>query len=218
MAAVIQSLAISFARQKRWSKEQVSIGRFCDAPTSTPMLERLTPVERAVFILREVFDFTYGEIAAALGQTEANCRQLLHRAREHVGTMRRRFDTTKQQHELLLGRFIEATRNGNIDGLLALLAMDVTLHSDGGGKGKAAPNIIHGSHKVGRGLVLSMAHYLPPELVFKPTWINGDPGVVSYLDRHPYSALALDIRDGLVATIFVVTNPDKLKHFPPLRP
>ncbi len=178
------------------------------------LLERLTPVERAVFILREVFDFKYPEIAATLGQTEANCRQLLHRARGHIGTIRRRSRVSMSQHRILVERFIEATRTGDLNGLLALLSSDVRLHSDGGGKGKAVSNIVNGSDKVGRAVILGMAHYLPRELVSKPTWINGDPGVVSYLNGTPYSVLALDVCDGLVKTLFVVTNPDKLTHLP----
>jgi RNA polymerase sigma-70 factor (ECF subfamily) len=180
------------------------------------LLERLTPIERAVFLLREVFDYKYADIALALGQTEANCRQIFHRARQHVGTMRKRFKASGREHMDLLERFVAASRNGEMDGLIKLLASDVRMHSDGGGKAVAVPNIIRGVEKVARGLVYGVAHFLPQRMVYKTTWINGDVGVISYLDGKPFSALTLDIRDGLVHTIYIVTNPEKLVHLPPL--
>ena len=106
------------------------------------MLERLTPVERAVFLLREVFAYEYAEIAAILSQSEANCRQILSRAKQHVGTMRPRFKTSQRKKRELLERFFKATSSGDMEGLVALLASDVVLHSDGGGKAAAAPNLI----------------------------------------------------------------------------
>ncbi len=177
------------------------------------LLERLTPPERAVFILREVFEFAYADIAGALGQTEENCRQLLHRAREHVGTMRRRFDTSKQQHRMLVETFIKATRSGDMEALLALLSRDVTLHSDGGGIARALPNTVEGSTNVARALVLGMAHYVPRDVVFRPAFLNGDPGIISYLNDRPYSAVVLDVRNDVIQNVFVITNPDKLRHF-----
>ncbi|MDB5029035.1 MAG: polymerase sigma-70 factor [Candidatus Eremiobacteraeota bacterium] len=180
------------------------------------LLERLTPTERAVFLLREVFGYTYAEIARALGQTESNSRQLFHRARAHVGTMRRRFHASGQEHMQLLERFVDASRNGDMDGLLRLLASDVTMHSDGGGKAIAVPNLIHGAEKVARGLVHGLTHVLPKDLRFKTGWINGDAGVINYLDGKPYSVLVLDVRNALVTSIYIVTNPEKLIHLPPL--
>ena len=176
------------------------------------LLERLTPLERAVFILREVFDFSYAEIGTALGQTEIHCRQLFHRARGHVGDMRRRFETNREQHEALVQRFAAAARNGDMNGLLTMLSADVQLVSDGGGKGGAVPNIIKGAEKVSRAIVLGMAHYVPREVTFRTAWINGEPGVVSYLNGRPFSAVVLETRDGGVEKIFVITNPDKLGH------
>ncbi len=176
------------------------------------LLERLTPLERAVFILREVFQYSYSEIAEVLGQNEAHCRQLLHRAREHVGSMRQRFEANKEDHRRLLDRFAAAALNGDMSGLLSLLSANVQLISDGGGKARAVPNIIHGAEKVSRGLALGMAHFVPPDITYETTWINGGPGLVSYLDGRPFSAVIIDVRDSLIDTIFVVTNPDKLKH------
>ncbi len=176
------------------------------------LLERLTPLERAVFILREVFEFSYVEISAALGQSDVHCRQLLHRAKQHVGTVRQRFQTNKEQHHALIERFSAAARSGDMEGLLSMLSADVQLVSDGGGKAGALPNIITGAEKVSRGIVLGMAHYVPPEVTYRPAWINGEPGVVSYLNGQPFSAVIIEVRDSLIQTVFVVTNPDKLKH------
>jgi RNA polymerase sigma-70 factor, ECF subfamily len=181
------------------------------------LLERLTPVERAVFLLREVFDYTYADIAQTLGQTEANCRQLFHRARQHVGTMRKRFQTSGREHLDLLERFVQASRNGDMEGLISLLSSDVTLHSDGGGKAIAVPNVVRGAEKVARGLVHGITHVLPKDLVFKSAWINGDAGVISYLDGKPYSVLIIDVRNSLVKAVYIVTNPDKLAHVPTLK-
>lgn len=174
------------------------------------LLERLTPLERAVFILREVFDYKYPDISQALGQSEANCRQLFHRAREHVGTMRQRFETSGQEHMALLERFIKASRNGDMDALISLFESDVSLHSDGGGKAIAVPNVVHGAVHVARGLVRGMEHVLPKELVFRMAWINGDAGVVSYLHGKPHSVLVLDVRHSRVTSVYIVTNPEKL--------
>jgi RNA polymerase sigma-70 factor (ECF subfamily) len=176
------------------------------------LLERLTPQERAVFILREVFEFSYAEIATALGQNEVHCRQLLHRAKEHVGALRQRFETNKEQHHALIERFSAAARNGDMEGLLAMLSADVQLVSDGGGKGNAVPNIVKGAEKVARGIVLGMGHFVPREVTYRPASINGEPGIVSYLDGEPFSAVIIEVRDSLIQTVFVMTNPDKLRH------
>ncbi len=178
------------------------------------LLERLTAVERAVFILREVFDYKYSEIARVLGETEPNCRQIFHRARQHVGDMRRRFETSSEEHMNLLQRFVEASRNGDMQGLVNMLSADVTLHSDGGGKAVAVPNIVRGADDVARGLVLGIKNLLPKELMFKPAWINGQPGVVNYYNGKPFSVLILDVRHSRIATIYIVTNPEKLTHLP----
>jgi len=125
------------------------------------MLERLTPVERAVFLLREVFAYEYTEIAAILGQGETNCRQILSRAKQHVGAMRPRFKTSQRKKSDLLERFFKATSSGDMEGLVALLASDVVLHSDGGGKAIAAPNLIRGADKVARGALGAFQRLLP---------------------------------------------------------
>ena len=180
------------------------------------LLERLTPMERAVFLLREVFEYEYEEIAKVLGQSEANCRQILSRAKQHVGDIRRRFDASAREHDDLLKRFIQATRSGDMKGLVELLSSEVVLHTDGGGKAVALAKEVRGADKVAGTIIERMATTLPKNLVARVTRINGKPGLVSYLNGKPFSALTLDFRDGLVQTIYVVTNPEKLSHLPDL--
>jgi RNA polymerase sigma-70 factor (ECF subfamily) len=178
------------------------------------LLERLTPIERAVFLLHEAFGYRYAEIAKTLGQSETNCRQIFHRARAHVGDMRRRFDASAQQHEELLTRFIDAARDGDVDRLVALLADDVSLHIDGGAAG-AVPNVVRGVDKVARGLV-GGSRNLPAGIAVRTTRINGDPGIISYVDGRPHSVLTLDVRDGRIRGVYIVSNRQKLAHLPPL--
>jgi len=176
------------------------------------LLERLTPIERAVFLLHEVFDFSYSEIAATLEQSEANCRQVLRRARLHVGEVRRRFKASAREQNDLLDRFLQATRNGDISGLMALLSSDVVLHSDGGGKSIAVPNRIHGSDRVARAVLGGLRKQVPKNVVSRMAQINGQPGIVSYLQGKIYSVITLDVEAGHIRAIFVVTNPEKLRH------
>jgi RNA polymerase sigma-70 factor (ECF subfamily) len=180
------------------------------------LLERLTPIERAVFLLRETFEYEYSEIAAVLGQSEVNCRQILRRARQHVSAMRPRFEASTQKQNDLLQRFLEAIGTGDMEGLVALLANDVVLHSDGGGKAIAVPNLIHGADNVARGIFGGLRKLLPQTLVRRLARINGKPGLVSYLDGKPYSVFTLDAVDGRVRTIYILTNPEKLSHLPEL--
>ncbi|MGI9069818.1 MAG: sigma factor-like helix-turn-helix DNA-binding protein [Bryobacteraceae bacterium] len=115
------------------------------------LLERLAPIERAVFLLREVFEYEYSEIAAVVGQSEVNCRQILRRARQHVTASRPRFETSEQKQNDLLQSFLKAVEIGDTEGLVALLSNDVVLHSDGGGKAVAVPNPVRGAGNVAAG-------------------------------------------------------------------
>ena len=180
------------------------------------MLERLTPVERAVFLLREVFEYEYSEIAAVLGQSEVNCRQILSRAKQHVSAMRPRFKTSQRKKSDLLERFLKATSSGDMDGLIALLSTDVVLHSDSGGKAIAVPNLIHGAGNVARGIFGALQKIVPKNLVRRMMEINGEPGVVSYLDGKPHSVLTLRAGEGRIHAIYILTNPEKLAHLPGL--
>jgi RNA polymerase sigma-70 factor, ECF subfamily len=179
------------------------------------MLERLTPVERAVFLLREIFEHDYADIAGTLGVSEANCRQILRRARQHVRAVRPRFKASAQEHDDLLERFRGAAGTGDMRQLLALLSDDVVLHSDGGGKATAVPNAIHGPDRVARALTKGLAKLVPSNLVQRILEINGASGVVNYYPNgQPHSVLTLDAAAGRVRAIYIVTNPDKLAHLP----
>ena len=180
------------------------------------LLERLTPMERAVFLLREVFEYEYEEIATVLGQSETNCRQILRRAKQHVGDIRRRFDASAREHDDLLKRFMQAVRKGEIKGLVDLLSSDAVLHSDGGGKAIAQPHMIEGAENVARLILDRMSNVVPKNLVNRMARINGEPGFVSYLNGKPFSAFTLEGGDGRIKAIYIVTNPQKLSHLPDL--
>jgi RNA polymerase sigma-70 factor (ECF subfamily) len=176
------------------------------------LLERLTPVERAVFLLRDVFEYEYAEIAAIIAQSEVNCRQILRRARQHVTAMRPRFEVSAKKQNDLLASFLEAIETGETEPLLALLSKDVVLHSDGGGKAVAVPNAIRGADNVARGIVGGFKRLVPTTLVRRFMHINGEPGVVNYLDGKPHSVLTLATSGGRIRAIYVVTNPAKLAN------
>jgi RNA polymerase sigma-70 factor (ECF subfamily) len=178
------------------------------------LLERLTPMERAVFLLREVFEYEYAEIADILGQSESNCRQLLRRARQHVAENRPRFNPSPQQRERLMREFLQATAGGNLERLVELLASDVALHSDGGGKGPALPVLIQGARKVARALVGASRKFVPATIVTRLASINGELGAISYHEGNPFSVITLDVVDGRIRSVYIVSNPQKLAHVP----
>ena len=178
------------------------------------MLERLTPVERAVFLLREIFDYPYSKIATAVNLSESNCRQILRRARQHVHAVRPRFKASRREHDDLLQRFLQATGKGDLDGLVALLSKDVVLHSDGGGKAPAVPNLVKGVDNVARGMLRGLERLVPRNLVQRVVQINGESGLVSYFNGQPFSVVTVDAAEGRIRAIYVVTNPDKLSHLP----
>jgi RNA polymerase sigma-70 factor (ECF subfamily) len=179
------------------------------------LLERLTPVERAVFLLGEVFDYTHEEIARMIGLSEANCRQLLKRARQHVHLDRPRFSASGRQHRELLERFSQAAGNGDMDGLLALLSSDVVMHTDGGGRANALPLPIYGPDKVARASVFGLSKLKALKPLQRIVEVNGEPGIVSYLDGRPQSVFTIEVNDGRIRAIYIVTNPEKLSYLPP---
>lgn len=182
------------------------------------LLESLTPVERAVFLLREVFGYEYAEIAEIVGKGEANCRQISRRARASVAARRPRFGRSPGQEERLMKGFVEACSAGDMDGLLAVLAEDVTLWSDGGGKARAARNPVYGAANVARFLVGALRK-APSGLVVRPTRVNGGPGLVGYFgDGTPQSATTFMFAGGRIAEIRLVVNPEKLEGVGPLPP
>jgi len=181
------------------------------------LLESLTPTERAVFLLREVFDYDYDEISHLVGKSETNCRQIAHRARKYVAARRPRFERSPEQEERLTGSFLEACTGGDMEGLLGLLTEDVTLWSDGGGKVRAALNPIRGSDKVAR-FLLGVLDKAPPGLVVRQTRVNGQPGIIGYYaDGQPQSVTTFDIAGERIRAIHILVNPEKLGNIPNLR-
>ncbi len=177
------------------------------------LLEELGPVERAVFLLREVFAFPYDEIAEMTGQTPENCRQMLHRARRRVGERRRRFETDRARADALAERFLVACGAGDLPGLMALLADDVVVWTDGGGKAKAAPRPVVGPWRAARFLVHT-AKGIPAGAVRRAT-LNGQPGILVDEGGVVTTAIVLDIADGSIVGVRVVANPDKLRAVQP---
>jgi RNA polymerase sigma-70 factor (ECF subfamily) len=178
------------------------------------VLERLGPAERAAFLLREVFDYDYGEIADMVGARRDACRQMVLRARQRVRDERPRFEPTREERETLLQRFVAASTSGDMDGLLALFADDITLWSDGGGRAKAALNPIHGADNVAR-FVLGVITKLPAGYTAQSADINGAPGLIGYVDGQPVSTMSLDVDEGRIRGLALMVNPEKLGHLPP---
>ncbi|WP_165986210.1 RNA polymerase sigma-70 factor [Streptomyces sp. YIM 98790] len=174
------------------------------------VLESLSPLERAVFILREVFGFPHREIAQTLGRSEQAVRQLSRRAASHVAARRPRFDTSEEEQRQVTAEFLDACVGGDLHRMLASLAPDVVLWSDGGGKRSAALRPIEGADKVARWIMGVRERFGPA--VAHPAEVNGGPGAVFTVAGEVDSVVAVDVRDGRVVAIRVVRNPDKLRH------
>jgi RNA polymerase sigma-70 factor (ECF subfamily) len=181
------------------------------------MLERLSPVQRAVFLLHEVFGYGYGEIAGLVGKSEDNCRQIAARARRHVEAGRPRFEASRRQREELARRFFAAVEQGDTAGLVGLLAADAVMYGDGGGKAPALAGPLHGAQRVARFLLGLARRGRAVGMGFQPAEINGHPGVIAYdRDGRLVSVLSLDITDDRVQTVRSIVNPDKLRHLGPV--
>jgi RNA polymerase sigma-70 factor (TIGR02957 family) len=185
------------------------------------LLESLSPEQRAVLLLRDVFDYGYPEIAAIVGKSESNVRQLATRARRHVEQRRGgwvRFQTTREQRDELAQRFFQAAEQGDLAGLEALLAADVQLTGDGGGKAPALARSLRGRNRVARTLInwVRLVARVPGGSV-RPVEVNGGPGAL-FLDgqQRLISVLALDIAGGQIRSISGIVNPDKLRHLGPV--
>jgi len=181
------------------------------------LLESLSPVERAVFLLREVFEYPYDEIAAVVGKSEENCRQIAVRARRQVEAKKPRFEPSRRRREELARRFFDAIGDGDLEGLTHMLAADVVSYSDGGGKASAFPHPMHGRERIVR-VLLRFGEWraqLGADRM-RLTEINGQPGAL-FLSRDGRAVLvvSLDIAEGLVQTIRAVSNPEKLRHLGP---
>jgi RNA polymerase sigma-70 factor (ECF subfamily) len=231
LATIVTRLAINQLRSAR-SQRETYVGPWLPEPLVTDhapdpsepvelaeslsmaflvMLERLSPIERAVLLLHDVFDFDYAEISRIVDKSEANCRQLLSRAKKHIGSSEARFDADPVQADRLMQRFTEAASAGDIDGMLAVLAEDITLWADGGGKIKgAALRPIHGADSVARFVAGVLERFVPAERSMRPAQINGEPGFIVYTSGRPLAAMIFHIRDERIHTIYALGNPDKL--------
>jgi RNA polymerase sigma-70 factor (ECF subfamily) len=225
VSTVVTRLSIDELRSARARRES-SVGPWLPEPVLTDSrpddesvsmallvtLEALTPVERAVFLLHDVFDYGYDEIAEIVGKTRENCRQLAVRARRHVEARRPRFEPSREQREALAARFFEAIRDGDLDGLVELLAEDAVATGDGGGKAAARRTPLHGGEKIARFMLGLMRIAVRDRYEFDFREVNGRPGALIRQDGRVVSALSLEIADGKVTEFLSVANPDKLRH------
>ena len=228
LSTIITRLCVDYLRSARVRREQY-VGPWLPEPllveTSGPaekvelaeslslaflvLLEQLTPLERAVFLLREVFDYEYAEIARIVDKSEAYCRQLVRRAREHLAERRPRFTPPPDRGAALAEQFIRTCARGEVDRLVEMLSDDVVAWSDGGGKVTAARRPVRGPDLVARFLV-GLVQKAPPGLELRPAPINGQPGFLAYLGDHLHGVLALDLDGDRVRAVHIVVNPDKL--------
>lgn len=238
LSAVVTRLAIDHLRSARVRRETY-IGQWLPEPLLTDtdsedparhaeradsvsmalllLLERLSPVERAVYLLHDVFDYDYAEIGEIVGKSPLNCRQLASRARRHVEAEKPRFDASSSERDQLSRRFLAAITDGDVDGLVTMLAADVSVVGDGGGKAPQWINPIRGTVRVARLLagIGQIVYNLGGSL--RPREINGQPGAF-VLDANMalIHILVLEITGGAVRTVRSVINPDKLRHLGPL--
>ncbi|MFF8935330.1 RNA polymerase sigma-70 factor [Streptomyces paradoxus] len=174
------------------------------------VLESLSPLERAVFVLREAFGFPYADIAAMLDRGEPAVRQLAGRARKHVEERRPRYEVDPARRRDLTERFLAAAADGDLEGLMALLAPEVRLVGDSGGKSRAPLRVLRTADKVGRFLIGAAQKSLPG-LTVRFLEVNGGPGVLILSDGKPDAVFQLDVADGRVQSVYVIRNPDKLR-------
>lgn len=233
LVTVVTRLCLDHLRTARVRREQY-IGQWLPEPIATALapapgpeatvdtaetidmamlvvLERLSAVERAAFILHDVFDFGYDELAEMLGKTEGACRQLVHRARQRLAEPRQRFTATSEQRRELTLAFLRAAAEGDMEGLLAILAEDAVLASDGGGKASAALNLVVGRDRIMRFAIGVARKKWPKGARVVLAEVNGGPGVLVYEGERVTSAYVLGCGDGQVRAIWVVRNPDKLR-------
>ncbi|GAA1639546.1 RNA polymerase sigma-70 factor [Georgenia ruanii] len=237
LSAVVTRIAIDVLRSARHRREHY-VGRWFPEPlladpyedparsaeladsvsmAALLLLERLSPLERAVFVLREVFGFGFPEVAAVVGRSETACRKLAERARRHMDEGRPRFEADRRAREELAARFFDALRVGDVDGLRELLAADVQLVGDGGGKAPMWGSGIFGAEKVVRVLAGTVPGFLRIGGGLQPHTINGQPGaIVRDGGGKVVATLSLEVLDGRIQAIRGVVNPDKLGHLGPV--
>jgi RNA polymerase sigma-70 factor (ECF subfamily) len=237
LSAVVTRIAIDVLRSARVRREQY-VGDWLPEPLITDpyddperaaeladsvsmaallLLERLSPLERAVFVLRDVFGFGFAEVASAVGRSEAACRQLAARARRHMDDGRPRFEASRRERARLADRFFNALQEGDVNGLRELLTADVQIVWDSGGKGPHWSRTVHGAANVARALATAFPPFVRIGGTLELHDVNGEPGaIIRDGDGNVFSTLALDIAGGRVQTIRSVINPDKLAHLGPV--
>jgi len=237
LSAVVTRLSIDHLKSARVRREQY-IGEWLPDPLLTDtapdaaaqtetadslsmaflvLLEKLTPVERDVFLLREVFDYDYGAIAKIVDRTEDNCRQLYVRARRHIDDARPRFEASRQEKDELARRFFLAAQQGDTHELVEMLAADAVVYGDGGGKAPSWTQPIYGRERVAKLIAGTFAQVAKVGALMKPTHINGQPGVMfTDADGCVGAVMSFDVADGVIQTIHGVINPDKLAHIGPV--
>jgi RNA polymerase sigma-70 factor (ECF subfamily) len=177
------------------------------------LLEKLSPVERAVFLLREVFDYPYDDVARIVGKSPENCRQILARAHRHIEEGRRRFEVSREERDEVARRFIAAWEEGETERLIELLAPDATVYGDGGGKAPAIPGPLVGAERVAKALIGWGRQAAERGITHRPALVNGEPGLVFYgADQRALWVASLEIAEGVVVAVRSVLNPDKLGH------
>jgi RNA polymerase sigma-70 factor (ECF subfamily) len=236
LSAVVTRLAIDQLRSAR-NRRETYVGEWLPEPLLTDsddparvaeeadslsmafllLLERLSPVERAVFLLHDVFAFDYDEIGAIVDKSAVNCRQLASRARRHIETEKPRYQTSKRERDELATRFFAAMTAGDVDGLVTMLADDVIVYGDGGGKAPQWSQPIIGPQRVAS-LFAGLGRQLQSfAITVELRDVNGQPGAVLRTpDGELINVFALDIIAGVVQTVRSVINPDKLRHLGPV--
>ena len=237
LSAVVTRISIDVLRSAR-ARRETYVGQWLPEPLLTDpyedpersaeladslsmaallLLERLSPLERAVFVLREVFGFGFAEVASAVGRSEAACRQLAVRARRHMDEGRPRFEANRREREELAARFFDVLREGDVEGLRELLAADVQLIGDGGGKAPQWARAIAGAENVARMLAAIVSAFGRIGGVVEQHEMNGQPGAIFRdRDNKVLNTWTLDVLDGRIQTIRSVINPDKLGHVGPV--
>ncbi|TDC01755.1 sigma-70 family RNA polymerase sigma factor [Nonomuraea longispora] len=191
------------------------------------VLETLSPLERAVFVLREAFDLPFAEIAEIIARSEPATRQLARRAREHVREKRPRFDVDREQRRRMTERFVNAAAEGDLDTLIAMFADEITMVTDGGGKARAALRIIRGTENVGRFLLsigrpANLARFMrsvglarEESISLGMAVLNNAPSIMISGAGRVVSVMSLEVRDGKISTVYLIANPDKIAHLEP---
>lgn len=230
LSSIVTRLCIDHLRSARMKRERY-VGTWLPEPLTTEaiakdsaelaeslsfafllLLECLSPTERAVFLLREVFDYSYDDVAKTVGKSVPNCRQIVHRARRHF-LYKPVIHSDIQQQDRLIEQFLTYWDQGDLQGILGLITEDVTLWSDGGGKVTAAEKPLQGCLKVGRFLIAIRCSKLMPTLVPQIVLVNGRPGLVNFVQGNPHSIFSFEFMGRGIQSIFAVVNPEKLKTF-----